>query len=109
MQRVAVGKTGQRVMFGEISDAFGLALANRDVAQDRAVLEAFRSLPAREARLDRKRLAVLAPPLELDDTAPPGTSSAWRAASRMANAFARPSADTAQSVSNGRPIISVGI
>ena len=66
MQRVAVGKTGQRVVLGEISDAFGLALADRDVAQDGSVLEAVRSLPAREARLDRESFTVLAPPFELD-------------------------------------------
>src|SRR3954462_1501331 len=72
MQHVAVGKTCQSVMFGEISDAFGLALANRDIAQDRSVLEAFRSLPAREARFDGKCLAVLATPLELHDNGPAG-------------------------------------
>src|SRR4051794_16452654 len=54
MQRVAVGKTGQCVVLGEISDAFGLTLADRDIAQDGSVLEAVRSLPAREARLPGK-------------------------------------------------------
>ena len=62
MQRVAVDQTGQRVVLGEISDAFGLTLADRDIAQDGSVLEAVRSLPAREARLDRESFTVLAPP-----------------------------------------------
>src|SRR5581483_6971290 len=67
VQRVAVGKSGQRIIFGEISDTFGLALADGNVAQDRAILEAVRALPARKARLNRKGFAVLASSFELDD------------------------------------------
>src|SRR3954453_16652609 len=67
MQCVAVGKTRQRIIFGEIFDTLRLALADRNIAQDRTVLEAIRSLPAREAGFNGKSFAVLAPALELDD------------------------------------------
>ena len=65
LQRVAVGEPGERVVFGEIADALGLALAHRDVAQDSAILKAIGAVPGREARLDRKRLAIAAASLEL--------------------------------------------
>ena len=39
VQRVAVGEAGQRIVLGQIPDLFGLALAHRDVAHHRAILE----------------------------------------------------------------------
>ena len=57
------------VVFGEITDALGLALAHGDVAQDRAVLKTIGAVPGRETGLDRKCLAIAAPSLELHDGA----------------------------------------
>ena len=56
-------------MFGEVSNSLGLALAHRDVAQDRAELKAVGALPAGEAGLDRKHLAIAAAAVELDHRA----------------------------------------
>ncbi len=69
VERVAVGEPRQRVVLGEIPDLFRLALAHRDVAQDRAILVTLGALPAGEAGLHRKHLAVVAPAVELDDGA----------------------------------------
>lgn len=99
MQHAAVRKTRQRIMFGEMPDALGLALAQRDVAQDRSILKAVRSLPAREARLDGNVSPFLRRPSNSTTTAPPGTSSAWRAASCMGG-LTSPSPGTAHSVPN---------
>ena len=69
MKRVAVDQAGQRVVFGEVSNSLGLALAHRDVAQDCAELKAVGALPAGEAGLDRKHLAIAAAAFELDHRA----------------------------------------
>ena len=66
MKRVAVDEARQRVVFGEVSNSLGFALAHRNVAQDRAELKAVGALPAGEGGLDRKHLAIAAASVELD-------------------------------------------
>ena len=66
LQGASVGETGQRIVFRQISDAFGLTFAQRDVAQYSAILHAVGALPSGEAGLDRKHLAGLPAALEFD-------------------------------------------
>ena len=101
VERVAVGEPGQRVVLGEIADLLRFALAHRDVAQDRAILEAVGALPAGEAGLDRKYLAVACGGPRTRSPAP-GERVGRR--SRIENGDA--SALPAQIASNGWPIIS---
>ena len=56
---VAIGESGQRIVFGQMPDAFGFPLSHGYVAQDRAILKTVGALPAGEARLDREHLAVV--------------------------------------------------
>src|SRR6185312_2904893 len=69
MKGVAVDEAGQRVVFSQVSNSLGFALAHRDVAKDRAELKSVGTLPAREAGLDWKHLAVAAACVELDHRA----------------------------------------
>ena len=102
-QRIAVGEAGQRVVFGEVADFLGFALAHRDVAQDRAILEAVGALPAGETGFDRKYFTIAAPGVEFDHLA----GAERRRALRIENGVSA-SVLAAQIVSNGRPIISSG-
>ena len=69
VERVAIGEPGQRIVLGKIPDLFRLALAHRDVAQDRAILIALGTLPTGKAGLHRKHFTIAAPAVELDDGA----------------------------------------
>src|SRR5438445_8117708 len=80
---IAVDEAGQRVMFRQVSNSLGFALAHRNVAKDRAELKSVSALPAGETGFDRKHLAIDAACDELDHRArgqagrtPDGTS--WR-------------------------------
>src|SRR5438132_1443255 len=65
-KRIAVDEARQRVVFGEVSNSLGFALAHRNVAQDSTELKAVGALPAGDAGLDRKHLAIAAASIELD-------------------------------------------
>src|ERR1019366_7868753 len=69
VQGGAVGEPGERIVFRQKSNSFGFAFSHRYVAQDRAILKAVGASPAGETCLDRKPLAVLAAPFELDHRA----------------------------------------
>src|SRR5439155_17113012 len=92
---IAVDEAGQRVMFREISNSLGFALAHRNVAKDRAELKSVGTLPAGETGFDRKHLAIAAACVELDHRAggevcgiPDGKS--WRIGIAGANPVKRP-------------------
>src|SRR5882724_9954842 len=66
---VAVDEARQRVVFRQVSNSLGFALAHRDVAKDRAELKSVGTLPAGETGFDRKHLAIAAACVELDHRA----------------------------------------
>src|SRR5262249_62210064 len=66
-ERNGVRRAGDQIVLGEIANARGLGLARRNVAREHAVLDRIDPLPGRQAELERKSLAIAAPPLDLHD------------------------------------------
>ena len=90
------------------TDSLGLALALRNVAHHRAILQAFDALPYRKAGFERKRLAVLPASLKLHDLAARHLSAS-SGSSRIENGTHVPApSPSAQTRSSGWPIISFG-